>query len=112
MNLLFQLFLVGGQAGGEGAGQGSTWGTLLPLLLIIVVFYLFMIRPQVKRQKELRKYRQSLQNGDRVVTSGGIYGKIVEVSDQTVVIEVQDQTRIKIDKNAILKDAKDLGEKR
>ncbi len=86
--------------------------SLWPLLLIIVVFYLFMIRPQVKKQKELRKYRQSLQNGDKVITTGGIYGKIVEVSDQTVVIEVQDQSRFKIDKNAILKDAKDLGEKR
>jgi len=71
-----------------------------------------MIRPQMKRQKELRKYRESLKNGDKVITTGGIYGKIVEVSDQTVVIEVQDQSRFKIDKNAILKDAKDLGEKR
>jgi len=94
--------------GGEGNPLVSLW----PLLLIIVVFYLFMIRPQMKRQKELRKYRESLKNGDKVITTGGIYGKIVEVSDQTVVIEVQDQSRFKIDKNAILKDAKDLGEKR
>jgi preprotein translocase subunit YajC len=71
-----------------------------------------MIRPQVKKQKELRKYRQSLQQGDKVVTTGGIYGKIIGVSDQTVILEVEDQSRIKVDKNAILKDAKDLGEKR
>jgi len=107
MNQLFQILMA--QPQGE---QGNPLVSLWPLLLIIVVFYLFMIRPQVKRQKELRKYRQSLQNGDKVVTTGGIYGKIVEVSDQTVVIEVQDQSRIKIDKNAILKDAKDIGEKR
>jgi preprotein translocase subunit YajC len=71
-----------------------------------------MIRPQVKKQKELRKYRQSLQNGDKVITTGGIYGKIVGVTDQTVILEVEDQSRVKVDKNAILKDAKDLGEKR
>jgi len=107
-HLLFQ-FLMQQPSGGE---QGNPLVSLWPLLLIIVVFYLFMIRPQVKKQKELRKYRQSLQNGDKVITTGGIYGKIIEVSDQTVVIEVQDQSRLKIDKNAILKDAKDLGEKR
>jgi len=107
MNQLFQILMAQPQ-GGDANPLVSLW----PLLLIIVVFYLFMIRPQMKRQKELRKYRESLNNGDKVITTGGIYGKIVEVSDQTVVIEVQDQSRIKIDKNAILKDAKDLGEKR
>src|SRR6056297_4354497 len=107
MNQLFQILMA--QPGG---GEQNPLVSLWPLLLIIVVFYLFMIRPQVKKQKELRKYRQSLQNGDKVITTGGIYGKIIEVSDQSVVIEVQDQSRMKIDKNAILKDAKDLGEKR
>ncbi|MBS3770036.1 MAG: preprotein translocase subunit YajC [Bacteroidales bacterium] len=108
MNQLFQILMASPQ-GGEGQNPlVSLW----PLLLIIVVFYLFMIRPQVKKQKELRKYRQSLQNGDKVITTGGMYGKIVGVTDQTVVLEVEDQSRIKVDKNAILKDAKDLGEKR
>jgi preprotein translocase subunit YajC len=107
MNQLFQILMSQPQ-GGEQNPLVSLW----PLLLIIVVFYLFMIRPQVKKQKELRKYRQSLQQGDKVVTTGGIYGKIIGVSDQTVILEVEDQSRIKVDKNAILKDAKDLGEKR
>jgi preprotein translocase subunit YajC len=108
MNQLFQILMASPQ-GGEGQNPlVSLW----PLLLIIVVFYLFMIRPQVKKQKELRKYRQSLQNGDKVITTGGIYGKIVGVTDQTVILEVEDQSRVKVDKNAILKDAKDLGEKR
>ena len=106
MNEMFQILMQ--QQGGDQNPLVSLW----PLLLIIVVFYLFMIRPQVKKQKELRKYRQSLQNGDKVITTGGIYGKIVGVTDQTVVLEVEDQSRIKVDKNAILKDAKDLGEKR
>lgn len=108
MNQLFQILMASPQ-GGEGQNPlVSLW----PLLLIIVVFYLFMIRPQVKKQKELRKYRESLQNGDKVITTGGIYGKIVGVSDQTVILEVEDQSRVKVDKNAILKDAKDLSEKR
>ena len=108
MNELFQILMASPEQGGGGNPLVSLW----PLLLIIVVFYLFMIRPQVKKQKELRKYRQSLQNGDKVVTTGGIYGKIVGVTDQTVILEVEDQSRVKVDKNAILKDAKDLGEKR
>ncbi len=78
------------------------------LLSIIVIFYLFMIRPQVKRQKELRDFRAALQKGDKVVTTGGIYGKIVEVQEQAVIIEIADGVRIKIDKFAVLKDATDL----
>ena len=78
------------------------------LLLIILIFYLFMIRPQVKRQKELRDFRAALQKGDKVVTTGGIYGKIVEVQEQAVIIEIADGVRIKIDKFAVLKDATDL----
>jgi preprotein translocase subunit YajC len=107
MNQMFQILMAPPQ-GGEQNPLVSLW----PLLLIIVVFYLFMIRPQVKKQKELKQYRQALQNGDKVITTGGIYGKIVGVSDQTVILEVEDQSRIKVDKNAILKDAKDLGAKR
>jgi preprotein translocase subunit YajC len=78
------------------------------LLLIIVVFYFFMIRPQMKRQKDLKTYRESLNKGDKVVTTGGIYGKVLDIKDQTVTVEIADNVRIKIDKNAILKDNTDL----
>jgi preprotein translocase subunit YajC len=88
--------------------QSSAAGSMLMLLSIIVIFYLFMIRPQVKRQKELRDFRAALQKGDKVVTTGGIYGKIVEVQEQAVIIEIADGVRIKIDKFAVLKDATDL----
>ncbi len=104
MNEMFQILMQ--QQGGEQNPLVSLW----PLLLIIVVFYLFMIRPQVKKQKELRKYRENLQQGDKIITTGGIHGKILSVKDQEVVIEVEDQSRIKIDKNAILKDARDIGQ--
>lgn len=80
----------------------------LPLLLIIVVFYFFMIRPQMKRQKELRNFRSQLQKGDKIITTGGIYGRIAELSDQYVIIEVEDKVRLKVDKNAVIKDPADL----
>jgi preprotein translocase subunit YajC len=83
--------------------------SFLPLLLIIVVFYFFMIRPQMKRQKDLRKYRDSLQQGDKVVTTGGIYGKINAIKENHIIVEIDDNVKIKIDKSAILKDSSDIG---
>lgn len=81
--------------------------SFLPLVLIIVVFWFFIIRPQMKRQKELKKFRESLQKGDKVVTTGGIYGKIVEIQDYVVIMEVEGQVRLKIDKSAVIKDMTD-----
>lgn len=80
----------------------------LPLVLVIVVFYFFMIRPQMKRQKELKNYREALSKGDKVVTTGGLYGKITEVNDQYVQIEIAPNVQVKVDKFAILKDPSDL----
>ena len=82
--------------------------TMLPFLLIIVVFYFFMIRPQMKKQKDLKTFREALKNGDKIVTIGGIYGKIVETSDRTVIIEVEGKIRLKIDKSALIKDSSDM----
>ncbi len=82
--------------------------SLLPLLLIIVVFYFFMIRPQVKKQKELKNYRSSISKGEKIVTTGGIYGKVMDVKDQTLTVEIADNVRIKVDKNAVLKDPSDI----
>ncbi|MDX2444271.1 MAG: preprotein translocase subunit YajC [Bacteroidales bacterium] len=86
--------------------------TFLPLILIMAVFYLFMIRPQMKKQKELRTYRDSLQKGDKVVTTGGIYGKVVEINDQVVSVEIADKIKIKIDKSAILKSSSDIAKQK
>ena len=82
--------------------------SFLPLLLIIVVFYFFMIRPQMKRQKDLKKYRESLQKGDKVITTGGIYGKINALKDNHIIVEIDENVKIKIDKSAILKDSSDI----
>ncbi len=88
----------------------SPWISFLPLLLIIVVFWFFMIRPQMKRQKELNNFRNTLKKGDSVLTTGGIYGKVFDIKDQYIVIEV-DSIKMKVDKAAIMKDPSDLANK-
>ncbi|MGC8824124.1 MAG: preprotein translocase subunit YajC [Bacteroidales bacterium] len=90
------------------AAQPNPLSAFLPLLLIIVVFYFFMIRPQMKRQKELKKFREALKKGDKVITTGGIYGKIVDIEDHTVLLEVDNNVKIRVDKVAILKDPSDV----
>ena len=74
------------------------------LILIFVVMWLFMIRPQRKQQKELEKFRAELKKGDKVVTVGGIYGVIEEVSDKTVLIKVDANVKLRVDKNGLVKD--------
>ncbi len=96
------LFLMA-QPGGT-TGQSNPLVTFLPLILVFVVFYFFMIRPQMKKQKEMTNYRNSLKKGDKVITTGGIYGKISDVKDNYVTIEVGGDVRLKVDKSALLKD--------
>ena len=86
----------------------SPFISFLPLLLIILVFYFFMIRPQMKKQKDLRNFREALKKGDKIVTTGGIYGKINDISGQVLTIDVGNNIHIKVDKNAVLKDPTDL----
>ena len=86
-----------------GAGGGS-YMDFLPLILIVVVFYFFMIRPQLKKQKETKKFRESLAKGDKVVTIGGIHGKISEMKENTVVLEIANDLRITVEKAAVSSD--------
>ena len=95
-------------AGPAGAGQGSSMQFLLMMVLIIVVFYFFMIRPQMRKQKELKKFRENLKNGEKIITTGGIYGKIAEIREGTLIIEVEDKVRLKVDINSVVKDPSDL----
>ena len=92
-------------------GQPTTGGTtqnplisFLPLILVFVVFYFFMIRPQMKKQKEMNNYRSSLKRGDKVVTTGGLYGRVYEVKENYVLMDVGGDIKLKVDKNALLKD--------
>lgn len=95
------------QAAGTETGttaQGGGWSMFIMLILIIVVMWFFMIRPQRKQQKELQKFREGLQKGDKVVTIGGIYGTVVEVKEKTLLLEVDSNVKIKVDKNSVVKD--------
>lgn len=74
------------------------------LILIFGVMWLFMIRPQRKQQKELQAFRDGLKKGDKVVTVGGIYGTVVEVKEGTVLIEVDKDVKIRVSKQALVKD--------
>jgi preprotein translocase subunit YajC len=85
--------------------EGSSWMSFLPLLAIIVVFYFFFIRPQMKKSKDQKKFREALKKGDKIISIGGIHGKIIEVQDTTFTIEVEGQTKLKIEKSAVAMDA-------
>ena len=97
MSFLFQVLAAPAGPGAGGAGMQS----LIFLLLIIVVFYFFMIRPQMKKQKDATNFRNSLKKGDKVTTTGGIYGKITDVKDRTVTVEIADNVIVKVDKTAV-----------
>lgn len=82
--------------------QGSPFAMLLPLILLFLVFYFIFMRPQIKRQKELQAMIQSLKKGDKVVTSGGIIGTIVGVSEDKVTIKVGEGTKLEVVKSYIV----------
>ena len=96
MNLLPLL-----QAAGANAGKGGGWSTLLFFLAIILICYFFMIRPQQKKQKKIEEMRNGLQRGDKVVTIGGIHGKIADVKENTFLIEIANDVRIEFEKSAV-----------
>jgi preprotein translocase subunit YajC len=103
MTNLLSILLMAPQA--SGGGSQSSWMSFLPLILIVVVFYLFFIRPQMKRSKDQKKFRESLEKGQKVITIGGIHGRIVEIQDTTVTIEVEGQVRLRIEKSAVAIDS-------
>ena len=91
------------QAAPQGS-MGASASMWIMLILIFVVMWFFMIRPQRKQQKELQEFRSSLKKGDKVVTVGGIYGEIVEVNEKTALIKVDGDTKLRVDKNGLVKD--------
>lgn len=91
----------------QAAGSGMT-GSIIMMVAIIAIFYFFMIRPQQKRQKEIEKMRNAMQVGDKVVTAGGIHGRIKEVKDSWFLIEVSEGVRIKVDKASVFASSADI----
>lgn len=98
MNTLFIILQA------QAPAQGSTAGFWVMIILLFVVMWAFMIRPQRKQQKELEKFRSELKKGDKVVTAGGIYGTVDEVSEKTVLIKVDGDVKLRMDKNSIVRD--------
>lgn len=98
------------QAAGKSGGMGGSTMTLVMILGIILVFYFFMIRPQQKKQKQVEQFRNSLQKGDKVITIGGIHGKITEVHEDYFTIEIANDINIQIEKNAVAIDDQQLKE--
>jgi len=88
--------------GGAGAGgPGGMFGALAPLLLMFLVFYFLLIRPQQKRTKQHRDFLEAIQKGDEVLTSGGIHGRVTGITDNVVTLEIADKVRIKIQRSNI-----------
>ncbi|MDE6537436.1 MAG: preprotein translocase subunit YajC [Muribaculaceae bacterium] len=83
------------------AGQGSSWTGMLMIVAMIAIFYFFMIRPQQKKQKEIKNQRDAMKNGDKVITAGGIHGKIKEISDNTIIMEVAQGVSLKVNKDSV-----------
>ncbi|HHL73519.1 MAG TPA: preprotein translocase subunit YajC [Bacteroidetes bacterium] len=84
-----------------GEPQADPFRMFLPIILIFVVMYFFMIRPQVKKQKKHQEMVQSLQKGDKVLTSGGIYGQVVGIKENAFVVKIADNTKVEVAKSAI-----------
>jgi preprotein translocase subunit YajC len=100
MNSILNFILMAPGASGGGMAQ------MLPLVAIVIVFYFFMIRPQMKKAKEQKKYIENLKKGDKILTIGGIYGKINDIrEDGSIIMEVEDGSRMKISKNAVSSEA-------
>jgi preprotein translocase subunit YajC len=96
MNLAYAM----GSQAGQGQG-GSQWMSFLPLILLFVVFYFLLIRPQQKKAKTHKNLLDNLKKGDEVVTAGGMYGKITGITDNNITIEIAEKVRIKVAKGSI-----------
>ena len=108
---ILPLLLSTAPQGTEGGSSGGGMTMLLMLGAIILVFYFFMIRPQQKKQKQMQTFRNELKRGDKIVTIGGIHGKIVDAQETTFVIEVEDGVKLKIEKAAVAVDPNAVAKK-
>ena len=105
MNIITSVLLQAAPA--EGGGYMS----ILMIVAMIAIFYFFMIRPQQKRQKDLQKAREAMKTGDKVVTAGGIHGRIKEVGEHSMLIEVAEGVRIRVDRNSVFSSPEEIQQK-
>lgn len=103
MNILTLVLQAAPQQAPAGGGM-SIW---IMLALMFVVMWFFMIRPQRKQQKELEKFRNELKKGDKVITAGGIYGTVGEIEEKTILLKVDGDVKLRVDKSSIVRDPSD-----
>jgi preprotein translocase subunit YajC len=96
-----ELFFAMAPQGGDAGGGGSFVTTMIMFALIFVIFYFMILRPQQKRTKQRDKLLSELKKGDKVVTSGGMHGKIVNVEEKTIVVEVDENVKLKFERSAV-----------
>ena len=94
----------------QAAADGSQWSGIVMMVVIVAIFYFFMIRPQQKKQKEIQKAREALKTGDKIITAGGIYGRIREIGDIYMMFEVANGVTIRVDKTSIFASAEDAAQ--
>ena len=94
----------------QAAADGSQWSGIVMMVVIVAIFYFFMIRPQEKKQKEIQKAREALKTCDKIITAGGIYGRIREIGDIYMMIEVANGVTIRVDKTSIFASAEDAAQ--
>ena len=109
MTTLITLLQAAAPAAGQQAGGG--WSFWLMILLMFVIMYFFLIRPQRKQQKELEKVRNELKKGDKVITAGGIYGTVGEIEEKTILLKVDGDVKLRVDKSSIVRDPSDNAQK-
>jgi preprotein translocase subunit YajC len=85
----------------QGGQQNNPLVNMGFLVLMVIVFYFFMIRPQMKKAKEQKKFREGLKKGDKIVTIGGLHGKIAEVQETTIIVETESGIKLKFEKSAV-----------
>ena len=103
---MFNILQAQAAAGAQGgASSMSFW---IMMIALFGIMWFFMIRPQRKQQKELEKFRNELKKGDKVITAGGIYGTIAEVNDRTVLLKVDGEVKLRVDKGSIVRDSSDV----
>jgi preprotein translocase subunit YajC len=94
------MFLVAMAAPGQGAP--SAWVQLMPFALVLAIFYFIILLPMKRRQQKVAAFLDGLKEGDKVVTSGGIYGTITKIGDQALQLQIADRVRIDVSRNAIV----------
>lgn len=103
---MLNYILLGAPQGGGNDGSSGMMSIIM-IVALIAIFYFFMIRPQSKKQKEIKKFRDAMQKGDKVITAGGIHGKIKEIKDNVIILQVDDNVKITIDKAMVYPSASD-----